>query len=219
MLGLYRRQRDAFTGDHLRILLAISAKLGFSIENALKYQTAENSATTDYLTGLPNARSLFLHLDSELARCKRLQTPLAVVVCDLDGFKQVNDRFGHLVGNVVLRSVASGLKQTCREYDYVARMGGDEFVIIMPGFDAAAMKEKSLLFQSIAMEVGVRSVQRAAAVLECRRSNVPERRPGCRAIACRSRSPDVCQQANSSRANGPGLRAPGGQFAAPAAIN
>jgi len=155
VLGLYQRRRDAFTGDHLRILLAISAKLGFSIENALKFQTVENSATTDYLTGLPNARSLFLHLDSELARCKRLQAPLAVVVCDLDGFKQVNDRFGHLVGNEVLRSVASGLKETCREYDYVARMGGDEFVVIMPGFDPAATKEKSLLFQSIAMEAGV----------------------------------------------------------------
>ena len=107
------------------------------------------------MTGLPNARSLFLHLDSELARSKRLQTPLAVVVCDLDGFKQVNDRFGHLVGNEVLRSVAAGLKQTCREYDYVARMGGDEFVVIMPGFDPAAIKEKSLLFQSIAMEAGI----------------------------------------------------------------
>jgi len=155
VLGLYRRQADAFTGDHLRILLAISAKLGFSIENALKYRIAENSATTDYLTGLPNARSLFLHLDGELARCKRLKAPLAVVVCDLDGFKQVNDRFGHLVGNKVLHSVASGLKETCREYDYVARMGGDEFVIIMPGFDTAAIKEKSLLFQSIAMEAGI----------------------------------------------------------------
>ena len=155
VLGLYRRERDAFTGDHLRILLAISAKLGFSIENALKYEIIENSATTDYLTGLPNARSLFLHLDSELARCKRLKTPLAVVVCDLDGFKRVNDRFGHLVGNTVLRCVASGMKQTCREYDYVGRMGGDEFVVIMPGFDPLAIKEKSLLFQSIAMEVGI----------------------------------------------------------------
>lgn len=158
VLGLYRREKDAFTGDHLRILLAISAKLGFSIENALKYQSVENSATIDYLTGLPNARSLFLHLDSELARSKRLHTPLAIVVCDLDGFKQVNDRFGHLVGNMVLRSVASGMKQSCREYDYVARMGGDEFVAIMavmPGFESATIKEKSLLFQSIAREVGV----------------------------------------------------------------
>jgi len=156
VLGLYRREKEAFTGDDLRILLAISSKLGFSIENALKYQIAENSATVDYLTGLPNARSLFLQLDSELNRSKRLGTPLAVVVCDLDGFKQINDRFGHLVGNAVLRSVATGLKQTCREYDYVARMGGDEFVVIMPGFDVAACKEKSLLFQSVAVEVGVK---------------------------------------------------------------
>jgi diguanylate cyclase (GGDEF)-like protein/putative nucleotidyltransferase with HDIG domain len=155
VLGLYRRERDAFSGDDLRILLAVSSKLGFSIENALKYQIAENSATIDYLTGLPNARSLFLHLDSELNRSRRLGTPLAVVVCDLDGFKQVNDRFGHLVGNMVLRSVAAGLKQTCREYDYVARMGGDEFVVIMPGFDIAATREKTRLFQSVAVDVGI----------------------------------------------------------------
>ena len=128
------------------------------------------------MTGLPNARSLFLHLDSELARSKRLQTPLAVVVCDLDGFKQVNDRFGHLVGNMVLRSVASGLKETCREYDYVARMGGDEFVVIMPGFDAAAMKEKSLLFQSIAMEAGVQVCKEPLLSLSVGRSHVPARR-------------------------------------------
>jgi diguanylate cyclase (GGDEF)-like protein/putative nucleotidyltransferase with HDIG domain len=155
VLGLYRRQRDAFTGDNLRILQAISAKLGLSIENALKYQIAESHATVDYMTGLPNARSLFLHLDDELTRCRRLHTPLAVVVCDLDGFKHVNDRFGHLAGNKVLHSVASGLKQTCRQYDYVARLGGDEFVVIMPGFDTAAIKEKTQLFQGIAMEAGI----------------------------------------------------------------
>ena len=54
-----------------------------------------------------------------------------MLVCDLDGFKQVNDRFGHLEGNKVLRYVADGLRENCREYDYVARMGGDEFVILL----------------------------------------------------------------------------------------
>src|SRR5581483_11688307 len=91
------------------------------------------SATTDALTNLPNARSLFLHLDAELARCKRTASTLAVLVSDLDGFKQVNDRFGHLEGNKVLKRVAEGLSQTCREYDYVARMGGDEFVLLLTG--------------------------------------------------------------------------------------
>jgi diguanylate cyclase (GGDEF)-like protein/putative nucleotidyltransferase with HDIG domain len=133
VVTLYHADRDAFTKDHLRILLAISSKVALSIENALKYRQAENSATTDYLTGLPNARSLFLQLDSELARCRRNNTPLAVLVCDLDGFKAVNDRFGHLEGNRLLQAVARGLKDVCREYDSVARMGGDEFVLILPG--------------------------------------------------------------------------------------
>src|SRR5260370_15130040 len=103
------------------------------IEHAVKFMQAESSAATDYLTGLPNARSLFVHLDRELARCKRSGETLGVLVCDLDGFKQVNDRFGHLEGNKVLREFASRLKDACREYDYVARMGGDEFVVVAPG--------------------------------------------------------------------------------------
>ena len=101
----------------------------------LIFRQVEDSATTDYLSGLPNARSLFLRLDSEVARCKRNGEPLCVVVCDLDGFKQVNDRFGHLEGNKVLRLVADALRSRCREYDYVARMGGDEFVLLLPGSD------------------------------------------------------------------------------------
>jgi diguanylate cyclase (GGDEF)-like protein len=154
VLTLYDAERDAFTTDHLRILLAISSKVALSIENALKYRQAETSATTDYLTALPNARSLFLHLDSELARCRRTNWPLAVLVCDLDGFKQINDRFGHLEGNKVLRVVAQGLKESCREYDYVARMGGDEFVLVLPGLKADAVQNKITRLSFIASEAG-----------------------------------------------------------------
>jgi diguanylate cyclase (GGDEF)-like protein/putative nucleotidyltransferase with HDIG domain len=146
VLALYRSERDAFTTDHLRILLAVSGKMALSIENALKYQQAESSATTDYLTGLPNARSLFLQLDRELARCKRDNASLTLMVCDMNGFKKINDRFGHLEGNRVLRLFAQALKDSCREYDYVARMGGDEFVVIAPGLalDAAAKKVEQI---------------------------------------------------------------------------
>jgi diguanylate cyclase (GGDEF)-like protein/putative nucleotidyltransferase with HDIG domain len=154
VLALYRAEKDAFNKDHLRVMLAISSKLAMSIDNALKYQMAENSATTDYLTGLPNARSLFLHLDRELARCKRTNEPLTVLVTDLDGFKQINDRFGHLEGNRTLRVMARGLSEACREYDYVARMGGDEFVIVVPGLTPENLEAKVSQFREIAREAG-----------------------------------------------------------------
>jgi diguanylate cyclase (GGDEF)-like protein/putative nucleotidyltransferase with HDIG domain len=142
VLTLYRADKDAFTADHLRVLLGISPKVTLAVDNALKFRQAETTATTDYLTDLPNARSLFLRLDSELARAKRTNQPLTVLVCDLDGFKQVNDRHGHLVGNKVLRNVGSALRESCREYDYVARMGGDEFVLILPASDREGMRRR-----------------------------------------------------------------------------
>jgi len=153
VLALYHMEKDAFTKDHLRVLLGISPKIGMSIENALRFRQVESSATTDFLTTLPNARSLFLQLDAELARGHREKHPLAVLVMDLDGFKQVNDRFGHLEGNKMLRDVATALKTACREYDYVARMGGDEFVVLLPGAkpsdaDARAAHFRELVAQT-----------------------------------------------------------------------
>ena len=155
VLALYHAEQDAFTSDHLRILLAISSKMALAIENALKYEQAESSATTDYLTGLPNARSLFLQLDRELARCKRDNSSLVVMVSDMDGFKQINDRFGHLEGNRVLRLFAQALKDSCREYDYVARMGGDEFVVVAPGLAAEAAGKKAESLRELARQAGI----------------------------------------------------------------
>jgi len=154
VLAMYRADRDAFSADHLRVLLAVSSKIALSVENALKYQQAEDSATTDYLTGLPNARSLFLHLSRELSRCRRTATSLAVMVCDLDNFKQVNDLYGHLEGDNLLKDFAGHLKESCRGYDYVARMGGDEFVIVAPGMNPEAADEKISRLNQLAIEAG-----------------------------------------------------------------
>jgi diguanylate cyclase (GGDEF)-like protein/putative nucleotidyltransferase with HDIG domain len=154
VVALYHAEKDFFTTDHLRILLAVSSKMALAIENAMKYEQAESSAVTDYLTGLPNARSLFLQLDRELARCKRDNNTLTVMVADLDRFKQINDRFGHLEGNRVLRLFAQSLKETSREYDYVARMGGDEFVVIAPGLTPEAAARKAEQMRSLAKQAG-----------------------------------------------------------------
>jgi diguanylate cyclase (GGDEF)-like protein/putative nucleotidyltransferase with HDIG domain len=154
VVALYHAEKDFFTSDHLRILLAVSSKMALAIENAMKYEQAESSAVTDYLTGLPNARSLFLQLDRELARCKRDNTTLTVMVADMDGFKQINDRFGHLEGNRVLRLFAHSLKETSREYDYVARMGGDEFVVVAPGLTPEAAARKAEQMRDLAQQAG-----------------------------------------------------------------
>jgi len=154
VLAVYHRATDAFSRDQLRIVLAIASKLSVSIENALKYEQAESSATTDYLTGLPNARSLFVHLDGEVARCEANGVGLTVLVCDLDHFKQVNDEFGHLAGNKVLERTATELQKACRGGDCLARMGGDEFVLVMPGVAKHFLPEYVKRLAKIVEDVG-----------------------------------------------------------------
>ncbi len=132
VLTLYHREKNFFSKDHLRMLLAGSSKLGVSVENALQYERAQSTASTDFLTGLPNARSICQHLEKELSRVRRAKTPLAVLLCDLNSFKKVNDTFGHLTGNRLLQEIATRFKSSCREYDQVGRLGGDEFVFVLP---------------------------------------------------------------------------------------
>jgi diguanylate cyclase (GGDEF)-like protein/putative nucleotidyltransferase with HDIG domain len=151
VIVLYSRSANAFSVDHLRVLSGVAARAGTAIENAIKYSQAEQSATTDPLTGLANARSLFLRLDGELARAKRHREAVTVLVCDLDRFKQLNDLHGHMEGNRALRAVAQALKRQCREYDFVARMGGDEFVIVLPSHRLESVEAKIEQLQEAAM--------------------------------------------------------------------
>jgi diguanylate cyclase (GGDEF)-like protein len=90
------------------------------------------SALTDPLTGIANRRSLLARIEYEIARHARTRHGFAVVMIDLDGFKGLNDRFGHAAGDDLLRDVASALEHTVRGQDTVARMGGDEFCVLAP---------------------------------------------------------------------------------------
>ncbi len=154
VLALYQTEPDAFTNDHLRILQVITARVALFIENALKYREAESSATVDYLTNMANARALSIHLEQELARCKREHASIAVMVCDLDGFKQINDCYGHLAGDKVLKLFANLMKEVCRDTDYTARMGGDEFVIVAPNMTPASVGERALVLSAMAQRAG-----------------------------------------------------------------
>lgn len=90
-------------------------------------------ATTDELTGVINRRSILKRLDEELQRAIRLGETLCIMIIDLDHFKRINDTYGHLFGDVVLKSVVASIRDTVRTYDIIGRIGGEEFLVISPG--------------------------------------------------------------------------------------
>jgi diguanylate cyclase (GGDEF)-like protein/putative nucleotidyltransferase with HDIG domain len=155
-LTLYHRDAGAFTKDHVRVLLAVSSKAGLTIENALRFVQVEATATTDPLTELPNTRSFFQNLDAALQEARRQERRLAVLVTDMDGFKMVNDQFGHATGNRVLQETAAALRRACRRGDFVARMGGDEFVLLLVDAEPDAIAQRANNLDQIVSELGAR---------------------------------------------------------------
>ena len=130
--------------------------LGFiyllSLKVALRF--AQDEAVTDVLTTVLNRRGFYQGLRLEIERARRNGEPLTIVCIDLDGFKNINDRFGHDSGDLVLREVASTLRENLRVTDWVARLGGDEFALLLPGLadDPAAtflLKIQALLRETM----------------------------------------------------------------------
>ena len=107
------------------------------MRNAEAFEEATEAARTDSLTGLLNHGAVQMRTSEEIWRAQRSERPLACLLADLDNFKPINDRHGHLVGDEILKRVATALAEEFRPYDGVARYGGDEFVVLLPDSDEA----------------------------------------------------------------------------------
>lgn len=140
-----------FTAADVELLMAFASLAGLAIENAHLYERARELSLTDELTGLPNIRFLREQITRELARSQRSGQPLSILMVDVDKLKCVNDRFGHQVGDELLKSVGQAIRLVLRLSDVVVRYGGDEFVVLLPAVDAeAAYGVAKRMAQSIA---------------------------------------------------------------------
>jgi diguanylate cyclase (GGDEF)-like protein len=126
-----------FSDESRELAHWLAAQARTALEHASLYQRLELEAATDGLTELPNRRQFEDKLEEELARVERFGGTLALIFADLDDFKSVNDRHGHLAGDDVLRIFAEVLRETVRDIDTAARYGGEEFAILLPGTDLA----------------------------------------------------------------------------------
>jgi diguanylate cyclase (GGDEF)-like protein len=135
VIAVYSHDYEPYTDDHVRLLDMVARLAGDAFANSLQHAEAESNALTDSLTGLPNARALHLRFSEEESRARRSNQAFQVVMLDLDEFKQVNDTFGHQTGDQMLREVGRVLQAQLREYDFLARYAGDEFVAIVQELD------------------------------------------------------------------------------------
>jgi diguanylate cyclase (GGDEF)-like protein/putative nucleotidyltransferase with HDIG domain len=132
-ITVYSKKSGTYTTEHVRLLESVSQHASVALNNAMTFEKTKESALTDMLTDLPNARSFHLALQQRIAECQRLnREPLSVISMDLDDFKEVNDAHGHAIGDRLLASVAAIIKKQFRQMDILARYAGDEFVAIMP---------------------------------------------------------------------------------------
>ena len=120
------------TDANARFFEVMASTAANALRNAQLFEEVEHRARTDFLTGLPNHRFFQATLSVELGRAQRHNHALSLLIIDLDFLKEVNDRFGHPSGDMVIRAIAETIRNSCREIDFAARYGGEEFTVILP---------------------------------------------------------------------------------------
>src|SRR5207245_3083711 len=141
-LGVFSRGEEGiFSEDQLRRLEDLAGRAGPAIENAGRFREARQLADLDSLTGLHNRRYFHETLAREVDRAQRYQRRLSLVIVDVDGFKEINDRIGHLAGDAVLAEIADRIRQVVRSADIPCRVGGDEFAVIVPEVEGGQARQ------------------------------------------------------------------------------
>jgi diguanylate cyclase (GGDEF)-like protein/putative nucleotidyltransferase with HDIG domain len=141
-LSVYHVEAAFYRDDHRRLLDRVSEQAAAVINNSMLFEQTQEDSLTDPLTGLPNTRFLFMHLTRELSRAERLKSEVALMVMDLDSFKEINDSHGHHVGDRALCEVARVLRTAIRPYDICVRYAGDEFIVVLSGCSAEEAEHK-----------------------------------------------------------------------------
>jgi diguanylate cyclase (GGDEF)-like protein len=136
VLNLNDGDKDLYDTGDLDFILSLSEFISMSISNAVLYEQTKKLAVTDGLTGISNRPNMEKSMLSEFERSIRYNSPLSVILLDVDNFKDVNDAYGHQKGDEILIAVASLLKKACRANDIAARYGGEEFLMILPQSNA-----------------------------------------------------------------------------------
>jgi diguanylate cyclase (GGDEF)-like protein len=132
-ITLYSKGRTSYTTEHVRLLESVAQHAASALNNAITFERTKESALTDPLTELPNARGFYMMLEQRLAECQRMnRESLSLISMDVDDFKKINDQWGHAIGDRLLASIARVIRKELRQMDILCRYAGDEFVAIMP---------------------------------------------------------------------------------------
>jgi diguanylate cyclase (GGDEF)-like protein len=137
-MNLSRSTLGGFSASELRLLRLLSDQAAVAISNANLHQIISHQAYSDTLTGLPNRRALDERLEEEVQLARRNNYSFAVIMMDLDGFKNINDTYGHATGDDVLRLVFNQMARGVRNTDFLARYGGDELTLILTQSDMSS---------------------------------------------------------------------------------
>jgi diguanylate cyclase (GGDEF)-like protein len=137
VLDVESSEVNGFSQDVIRLLSSLSAQIAIAIDNARLYEETKKLSLTDSLTALSNRRSFELFVEAEIRRAERYRRTFVIMMIDLDNFKNYNDKYGHMAGDIVLQKLSKMMKGIIRDVDFLCRYGGDEFVAILPETDAS----------------------------------------------------------------------------------